>query len=178
MAHAAAAPSRLPGRLADARCPAHLRLAGPQLVSERAALWFVLEQKNRHLDDHVRTSRYASMITAAGSEPGPGGVGPGAVICTGCADGGGGGQSKHRMGLSHGGPGTRGGLAVSLAEQPVRLGGKFLSAQLMLWSAHRCSTCLVVLALGVIPRTPPGELPPVACPQRQPGQEPDRRTGA
>src|SRR5277367_6204186 len=34
------------------------------------------------------------MITAAGSEPGPGGVGPGAVIRAGCADGGGGGQGK------------------------------------------------------------------------------------
>ena len=99
------------------------------------------------------------MITAAGSEPGPGGVSPGAVIRTGCADGGGGGQSKHRMGLGHGGPGTRSGLAVSLAEQPVRLSGKFLGTAVMLWSAHRCSTCLVVLTLGVIPRTPPGDLP-------------------
>ena len=32
-----------------------------------------------------------------------------------------------------GGPGTRGGLAVSLAEQPVRLRGKFLSPAVMLW---------------------------------------------
>ena len=31
------------------------------------------------------------------------------------------------MGLGHGGPGTRSGLTVSLAEQPVRLSGKFLS---------------------------------------------------
>ena len=76
------------------------------------------------------------MITAAGSEPGPGGIGPGASICTGCADGGGGGQSKHRMGLGDGSPDTRSGLAVSLAEQPVRLSGKFLSTAVMLWSGH------------------------------------------
>ena len=87
------------------------------------------------------------MITAAGSEPGPGGVGPGASICTGCADSGGGGQGEHRMGLGHGGPGTRDGLAVSLAEQPVRLSGKLLSPAVMLWSGHCCSTRLVVLAL-------------------------------
>ena len=54
---------------------------------------------------------------------------------------------------------ARGGLAVSLAEQPVRLGGQFPGAAVVLWSAHRCSTYLVVLALGLIPRTPPGELP-------------------
>ena len=94
------------------------------------------------------------MITAAGSEPGPGGVGPGASICTGCADGGGGGQGEHPMGLGNSGPDTRSGLAVSLAEQPVRLGGKFLSPTVMLCSCHRCSTCLVVLTLGVIPRAP------------------------
>jgi hypothetical protein len=56
------------------------------------------------------------MITAAGSEPGPGGVGPGAAIRAGCADCSGGSESKDGMGLGHGGPGTRGGLAVSLAE--------------------------------------------------------------
>src|SRR6202008_3489771 len=35
VSHAAAAPGRFPGRLAEARCPAHLRLAWPQLVTER-----------------------------------------------------------------------------------------------------------------------------------------------
>ena len=44
VAHAAAAPGRFPGRCADARRPAHLRLARPQLMSERAALGSVLEQ--------------------------------------------------------------------------------------------------------------------------------------
>jgi hypothetical protein len=68
------------------------------------------------------------MITAAGSEAGPGGIGPGAAIRAGCADSGGRGQGQHRMGLGYGGPGTRCGLAVSLAEQPVRLSGEFLGA--------------------------------------------------
>ena len=34
------------------------------------------------------------------------------------------------------GPDTRSGLAVSLAGQPVRLSGKFLSPAVMLWSGH------------------------------------------
>lgn len=76
------------------------------------------------------------MITAAESEPGPCGVGPGAVIRTGCADRGGGGESEHHMGLGDGGPDARSGLAVSLAEQPVRLSGKFLRPAVMLWSVH------------------------------------------
>ena len=66
VSHAAAAPGRFPGRCADAGLPAHLRLAGPQLVTERAALWLVLEQGNGHLNDHARTSGYASMIIVAG----------------------------------------------------------------------------------------------------------------
>ena len=76
------------------------------------------------------------MITVAGSEPGPGGVSPGAVIRAGCADRGGGGEGKHRMGLGDGGPDARGGLAVALTEQPVRLSGKFLGTTVMLRSGH------------------------------------------
>ena len=49
VSHAAAAPGRFPGRCADAGLPAHLRLAGPQLVTERAVLRLVLEQRSRHL---------------------------------------------------------------------------------------------------------------------------------
>ena len=64
VSHAAAAPGSLAGRLAQARLPAHLRLTGPQLVTERAALWLVLEQRNGHLDDHAPTSRYESMVRA------------------------------------------------------------------------------------------------------------------
>jgi hypothetical protein len=64
VSHAAAAPGRFPGWLAEARCPAHLRLAWPQRVTERAVLWLVLEQRNGHLDDHALTSRYESMVCA------------------------------------------------------------------------------------------------------------------
>jgi hypothetical protein len=62
VSHAAAAPGRLPGRLAQARRPAHLRLAGPQLVTERAGFRLVLEQRSGHLNDHARASCHASMI--------------------------------------------------------------------------------------------------------------------
>ena len=58
VSHAAAAPGSLPGRLAEARRPAHLRLAGPQLVTERAAFRLVLEQRSGHLNDHALTSRH------------------------------------------------------------------------------------------------------------------------
>ncbi len=37
--HAAAAAGRFAGRFTQARFPAHLRLAGPQPVTERAVLW-------------------------------------------------------------------------------------------------------------------------------------------
>ena len=104
------------------------------------------------------------MITAAGSDPGPGGVGPGAAIRAGCADSGSRGQSKHRMGLGYSGPGTRRGLAISLAEQPVRLSGQFLGAAVVLRSGHCYSTYLVALAQRVIPHTflltiPGGSMP-------------------
>jgi hypothetical protein len=61
--HAAAAADSFAGRFTQARLPAHLRLAGPQLVTERAALGLVLEHRGGHLNDHALTSRYASMIT-------------------------------------------------------------------------------------------------------------------
>ena len=76
------------------------------------------------------------MITAAGSEPGPGGVGPGAGIRAGCADRGSGGQSEDRVGLGSCGPDGGRGLAVSLAGQFVRLGGEFLGAPTG-WAARR-----------------------------------------
>ena len=103
------------------------------------------------------------MITAAGSEPGPGSVGPGAVIRTGCADRGGGRESEHRMGLGDGGPGARSGLAVSLTEQPVRLSGKFLGTAVMLWSVH----CMLHVSRrpssGSDTTTLPCDLPYGAC---------------
>jgi hypothetical protein len=101
-------------------------------MPERAASRLVLEQRNGHLTDHAVTSRDASIIIVAGSEPSPGGVGPGAVIRTGCADRGGDGQGEHRMGLGNGGPDTRNGLAVSLAQQSVRLSGKSFGSAVML----------------------------------------------
>ena len=93
------------------------------------------------------------MITAAGSEPGPDGISAGTGIRTGCADRGGRGQGQHRMGLGNGGPHARSGLAVSLAEQPVRLSGEFPGAAVMLRAGHCCSTYLVALAQRVIPHT-------------------------
>jgi len=94
-------------------------------VTERAAFRLVLEQRNGHLNDHALTRCYASTITAAGSEPGPGGVGPGTGLRAGRTDRGSGGQGQHRVGLGNCGPDGGGGLAVSLAEQFVRLSGKF-----------------------------------------------------
>jgi hypothetical protein len=44
------------------------------------------------------------------------------------------------MGLGNGGPDAGSGLAVSLAEQLVRLCGKFLSAAEVLWSSERFSS--------------------------------------
>lgn len=107
------------------------------------------------------------MITAAGSEPGPGGVSPCAAIRARSADSGGRGQSQHRMGLGYGGPGTRSGLAISLAEQRVRLSGAFPGAAVMLRSGHCCSTYLVAPAQRVIPHTflltfPDGFMPTTA----------------
>jgi hypothetical protein len=48
------------------------------------------------------------------------------------------------MGLGNGGPNASSGLAVSLAEQLVRLRGKLLSAAEMLWSGNWCSIRLAV----------------------------------
>jgi hypothetical protein len=62
VSHAAAGRGRLPGRLAQARRPAHLRLAGPQPVTERARFRLVFEQGNEHLNDHARTSCHESMF--------------------------------------------------------------------------------------------------------------------
>ena len=167
VSRAAAAPGRFPGHFADARLPADLRLARPQLVTERAAFWLVLEQRNGHLKDHGLASGYASIITVAGSEPSPGGLGPSTAIRAKCADGGGGGQGKHRMGLSNGGPDTRSGLAVFLAERPVRLSGKFLSP------AGNCSgpvidaPCVSSSGSGSGTTHASGDLPTVTCPSRR-----------
>ena len=62
----------------------------------------------------------------AGFEPGPGNIGPCAAIEARCAYRGPGGKGEHGMGLGNGGPHAGSGLAVSLAEQLMRLRGKFL----------------------------------------------------
>jgi hypothetical protein len=62
--HATAAPGSFAGRFTQARFPAHLRLAGPQLVTEWAAFRLILEHRDGHLNDHALTSSYASMTTA------------------------------------------------------------------------------------------------------------------
>ena len=62
VSHAATTPGSLPGRLAEARCPAHLRLAGPQLVTERTKFGLIFEQRNGHLNDHSLTGCHESMI--------------------------------------------------------------------------------------------------------------------
>jgi hypothetical protein len=56
----AAARGRFPGWFAGARHPAHLRLAWPQLMTERSELRLVIEQRSGHLRDHALTGHYAS----------------------------------------------------------------------------------------------------------------------
>jgi len=82
----------------------------------------------------------------AGSEPGPGNVSPCAAIEVRCADRDGGGQGEHSMGVGNGSPHANSGLAVSVPEQPVCLGGNFLSAPEMLWTGHKGAP-LVLLSL-------------------------------
>jgi hypothetical protein len=62
VSHAAVAAGSFAGRFAQARFPAHLRLAGPQLVTERGALGLVLEHRDGHLNDQALTSGDTSMI--------------------------------------------------------------------------------------------------------------------
>jgi hypothetical protein len=59
---AAAAPGSLPGQLAEARCPAHLCIARPQMVTEQPGNRLVFEQGSRHLSDHALTACHESMI--------------------------------------------------------------------------------------------------------------------
>jgi hypothetical protein len=67
VSHAAAAPGSFLGRLAQARRPADLRVAGPQLVTERTGFRLVLEQRNGHLNDHALASCHQStpIVTCA-----------------------------------------------------------------------------------------------------------------
>jgi hypothetical protein len=60
---AAAAAGSFAGRITQARFPAHLRVAGPKSMTERAVLGLVLEHRDGHLNDHALTSSDASTIT-------------------------------------------------------------------------------------------------------------------
>jgi hypothetical protein len=76
VSHTATTRGSLPDRLAEARCPAHLRLAWPQLVTERTGFRLILEQRNGHPNDHGVTGCHESMIIATCTEdrcrePGP-----------------------------------------------------------------------------------------------------------
>ena len=51
---------RFPRRRAYAGLPSDLRHAGPQLVTERAALWLVIEHGYGHEDDHARPGEVQS----------------------------------------------------------------------------------------------------------------------
>ena len=62
VSHAAAARGGFPGWLAEARCPAHLCLAGPQQVTERTGFRLILEQRNGYLNDHGPAGGHESMI--------------------------------------------------------------------------------------------------------------------
>jgi hypothetical protein len=66
--HAAAAAGGFAGRFTPTRLPAHLRLAGPQLVTERAVLRLILEHRDGHLNDHALTSSDASTITMTSAQ--------------------------------------------------------------------------------------------------------------
>jgi hypothetical protein len=68
VAHAAAAAGRFAGRFTQARFPAHLRLAGPQLVTEWAVLGLILEHRDGHLNDHALTSSDASTTTMTSAQ--------------------------------------------------------------------------------------------------------------
>jgi len=62
VSHTATTCGSLPGRLAQARCPAHLCPAGPQLVTERTGFRLIIEQRNGHLNDGGLTGGHESMI--------------------------------------------------------------------------------------------------------------------
>jgi hypothetical protein len=63
MPHAAAAFGSLPGRRADAGLPADLGAAGPQLMTERAILRLVFENRYWHENDHAQAGGSQSCRT-------------------------------------------------------------------------------------------------------------------
>ncbi len=63
MTHAAAAFGSLPGRRADAGLPADLGAAGPQLMTERAILGPVFENRYWHENDHAQAGDFSVLLT-------------------------------------------------------------------------------------------------------------------
>ena len=61
MTHAAAAFGSLQGCRADAGLPAHLGPAGPQLMTERAKLGLVFENRYWHENDHAQAGGISVM---------------------------------------------------------------------------------------------------------------------
>ena len=61
MPHAAAAFGSLPGRRAGAGLPADLGAAGPQLMTERAILRLVFENRYWHENDHAQAGGFSVL---------------------------------------------------------------------------------------------------------------------
>src|SRR6516165_9622195 len=75
VAHAAAAFGSLPGRRADAGLPAELGATGPQLMTERAELRLVFENRYWHENDHAQAGGVSvprpGACCGSGVRPGP-----------------------------------------------------------------------------------------------------------
>ena len=69
MPHAAATFGSFPGRRTDAGLPADLGPAGPKLMTERATLGLVFENRYWHGNDHAQAGGF-SVLPRTGSAPG------------------------------------------------------------------------------------------------------------
>ena len=74
VAHAAAAFGSLPGRRADAGLPADLGAAGPQLMTERADLGLVFENRYWHGNDHAQAGGISVLPPAVRVRAARGGI--------------------------------------------------------------------------------------------------------
>jgi len=73
MTHAAAAFGSLQGCRADTGLPAHLGPAGPQLMTERAILRLVFENRYWHENDHAQAGGFSVLPGRPGAgRPGAG----------------------------------------------------------------------------------------------------------
>ena len=69
MTHAAAAFGSLLGCRADAGLPADLGAAGPQLMTERAILGLVFENRYWHENDHAQAGGFSVLPVPVGLVP-------------------------------------------------------------------------------------------------------------